>query len=360
MKRYAIIGLLILLIGAFILVPLLRNSGEDPAETELSSEFNFVDNLETTYTKAVPIAFTVNVDGVKSVELIYNDSLFQTWSSPKKGALSFVLTADCFGVGARSIVLRTTLADGSIEEDERMLRVVSDIAPKPLTATVVGSFPHNPLNYTQGLEFNNGELFEGTGDPGQQGATMVGKISQSTGEFGIKNGLDAAYFGEGITLFGDELFQLTWQNGKCFVYDKNTMKLKKDFSYTGQGWGLCNDGKQLIMSDGSERITFRDPKTFSTLRTIEVYDDNGPFTNLNELEYIDGKIYANVYMTNLVLVIDPYTGKVEAEIDASALALEGKMAKGEVLNGIAYNPATKKLYMTGKYWGKVLEVKISE
>lgn len=359
MKRYAIIGLLLLLIGAFVLVPLLKDSGEDPSETEISSTFNFNENLETTFAKAVPIAFTVNVAGVKKVELIYNDSIFKTWKAPKKGSLSFLLNADCFGVGTRYIVVRTTLADGSVEEDERMLRVVSDIAPKPMTATVVASFPHNTLNYTQGLEFNNGQLYEGTGDPGQQGATTVGKISLSTGEFGPKKILDATYFGEGITVFGDELFQLTWKNGKCFVYDKNTMELKKDFTYTGQGWGLCNDGKQLIMSDGSERITFRDPKTFSILRTIEVYDDNGPFTNINELEYIKGKIYANVYMTNLVLVIDPYTGKVLEEIDASALALVGKMG-GEVLNGIAYDPKTNKIYMTGKYWGKILEVTISE
>lgn len=137
------------------------------------------------------------------------------------------------------------------------------------------------------------------------------------------------------------------------------MELKKDFTYTGEGWGLCNDGKQLIMSDGTERITFRDPKTFSILRTIEVYDDNGPFVKLNELEYINGKIYANVWMTNLILVIDPFTGKVLEEIDASALALVGKMG-GDVLNGIAYDPKTNKIYMTGKYWGKILEVKIAE
>jgi glutamine cyclotransferase len=133
------------------------------------------------------------------------------------------------------------------------------------------------------------------------------------------------------------------------------MKLK-DFSYTGEGWGLCNDGKSIIMSDGTERITFRNPENFQIERTIEVYDQVGPRAKLNELEYIDGKIYANVWMLDLILVIDPNTGKVIAEIDASNVSMEGK-GTGDVLNGIAYNPVSKKLYLTGKYWNKVFEVK---
>ena len=260
-----------------------------------------------------------------------------------------------------SLILRATMKDGNIEEDSRTIRVFSDISPKPFTATVVTTYPHNPANYTQGFEFHNGELWESTGNPGNTGESTVGKIDLKSGQFitSKKNALDATYFGEGITIFGDELFQLTWQNGKCFVYDKNTMALKKDFTYVGEGWGLCNDGKSLIMSDGTERITFRDPKTFKPLRTIEVYDDQGPYPSLNELEYIDGKIYANIYTTSLIVVIEPYSGRVLEKIDATGLETVGKMG-GEVLNGIAYNPATKKLYLTGKYWGKIIEVNLSE
>lgn len=356
MKRFAIIAILIVAVAAFVLVPLLRNNGGE-VESGFPASFNFEENLATDYGKVIPIAFTVNSDEVKTVELIYNDSVFQTWTAPK-GVITFPLDADYFGVGTRMIILRSTLNDGNVEEDTRMLRVLSDISPKPVKLEVVQAYPHDQTSYTQGLEFSDGQLYEGTGNP-QNGAaaSMVGKIDFSNGKIITKNGLDASYFGEGITILGDELFQLTWKNGKCFVYDKNSLQVKlKEFTYTGEGWGLCNDGTYLIMSDGTERIVFRDPKTFNIVRTIEVYDNVGPRVGLNELEYINGMIYANVYTTDIVIVIEPLSGKVMEEIDASALAATGKMG-GEVLNGIAYNKATNKLYMTGKYWGKLMEVK---
>jgi glutaminyl-peptide cyclotransferase len=362
MKRYLIIGLVLLIIGSFVLVPLLKNNTPDDIESGYPASFKFEGELATTYGDAsIPIAFDIHKEDIKTLELIYNDSIFQTWRSPKKGALSLVLDADYYGVGAKTLILRATMQDGNIEEDTRTIRILSDTSPKPLTAKVVTTFPHNPANYTQGFEFHNGELWESTGNPGNTGESTVGKIDMKTGQYipGKKNALDATYFGEGITIFGDELFQLTWQNGKCFVYDKNTLQLKKDFTYVGEGWGLCNDGKSLIMSDGTERITFRDPKTFKPLRTIEVYDEQGPRIRLNELEYIDGKIYANIYMTSTIVVIEPNSGRVLEQIDATGLEAVGKMG-GEVLNGIAYNPATKKLYLTGKNWGKIIEVALSE
>jgi len=359
MKRFAIIALLVAALAAFILIPIFRGSGTGDSESGFPATFNFEENLETTYGQIVPVAFTIHSEDIQLLELIYNDSVFKTWNAPK-GQLKFDLPADYFGVGAKVLVLRAKMKDGSVEEDSRVVRVVSDISPKILKATVVTSYPHNQSSYTQGLEFNEGELYEGTGNPQNgESASMVGKVALTTGAIGLKNGLDATYFGEGITILGDNVYQLTWKNGKCFVYNKKDMTLSKDFTYTGEGWGLCNDGKQLIMSDGSERITFRDPLSFNTLRTIEVYDNIGPRINLNELEYIDGKIYANIWQSEIIVVIDPLTGKVLEEIDASALAPVGRMG-GEVLNGIAYNPATKKLYMTGKYWGKVMEVTLSE
>ena len=360
MKRFAIIGLIILIIGAFILVPLLKNSGSEEITDGFPASFNFDENLASNFGKDIPIVFTVKNDDIAKVELIYNDSVFKTWNAPKKGTINFLLDADFYGVGTKSLVLRSTLKDGGSEEDLRMLRILSDISPAPLTAEIVNSYPHDTKSYTQGLEFNNGQLYEGTGNPQNTGESVVAKVNLTTGALSEKNALDATYFGEGITMMGDELFQLTWRDGKCFVYDKNTLTIKlKEFAYTGEGWGLCNDGKYLIMSDGSERITFRDPKTFQPVRTIEVYDNVGPRTMLNELEYKDGKIYANVYQTNFVITIDPLTGKVLEQIDATALAAAGKMG-GDVLNGIAYNAATNKLYMTGKYWGKLFEVKLVE
>jgi len=311
-------------------------------------------DLQIQYGKVLPLKINVP-DGLKKVELYYNDSLVKTFPG-KKGEQSFNLIAYYYGVGAWNAILRSYFADGTQQDESLNIRVTSDITPTDYKIAIVNTYPHNKENYTQGLEFSNGQLYEGTGDPGQQGKTLLAKVDLNSGAIGTKIGLDNPnYFGEGITILGDKIYQLTWKNGECFIYDKNTLQLdKKSFRYTGQGWGLCNNGKQLIMSDGTERIYFRDPKTFGIIRTIEVYDNIGPITELNELEYIDGKIWANVYMTNRVVVIDPNTGMVLEEIDCTELEIQGKNG-GDVLNGIAHNNG--KIYMTGKYWDKLFEVK---
>jgi glutamine cyclotransferase len=356
MKRYLIIGLLLLIAAAFVF-SIFRNTGEEN-DTGFPASFNFEENLQLKYGSDAPIAFTVNESGVKKVELIYNDSVFSTWDAPKEGKQVFKLDADFYGVGTRQLILRAYTNDGRMEDDLRMIRIVSDVPPVLKNARVITAYPHDQANYTQGLEFNDGQLYESTGDPGQKGASKVGRVDLNTGKYTVNNGLDETYFGEGITIFGDEIFQLTWRSGKCFVYDKNNLQIKlKEFAYPGEGWGLCNDGRHLIMSDGTERITFREPKTFAPVRTIEVYDDQGPRVNLNELEYVDGKIYANIYMTSYIVVIDPNSGKVLEQIDATALEAVGKMG-GEVLNGIAYDG--KDLYMTGKNWGKIMKVSIDD
>ena len=206
------------------------------------------------------------------------------------------------------------------------------------------------------MEFNEGVLYEGTGQLGQ---SMVAQVNLNSGEIIKKMGLDGTYFGEGITILKDKLYQLTWQNQKCFVYNKSTLAIEKDLTYTGEGWGLCNDGSSLIMSDGTERIVFRNPETFQIERTIEVYDDRGPISKLNELEYIDGLIYANIWMTNSAVVIQPENGKVIAVIDGSILIKEGQNG-GDVMNGIAFNAKTSKTYMTGKNWSKLFEVRFKK
>ncbi len=240
-------------------------------------------------------------------------------------------------------------------EDKHFIRVVSDVVPELFAVKINATLSHNTNYYTQGLEFDGNQLYEGTGDPNQQGNTLVGKVNTSTYEMTVKNGLDANYFGEGITILKDNLYQLTWQNGKCFVYDKNTMLVKKDFAYQGEGWGLCNDGEQLIMSDGTERIYFRNPETFQVNRFIEVYDNVGPRIKINELEFVDGLIYANIWFSNTIIVIDPLNGKVVKEIDASNLEALGKNG-GDVLNGIAFNKLNKKWFLTGKKWSKIFDV----
>lgn len=353
-RRYGIIILLILVLAAFIIVPIMR-SGGNSEEFEMA-KFDLPGDPQATYGDDIPIKFQIP-EGLSKVELIYNDSIFETWNNPKAQTRTIALKTNYYGVGSRTLVLRSTFSDGTVLESSTILRVTSDIAPEMLFVKIIKEYPHNPENYTQGYEFDGNQLYEGTGDPGQQGKTLIGPVSLQTGEFlDPKNGLDATYFGEGITILGDFIYQITWQNSKCFVYDKKSMVLKNEFTYAGQGWGLCNDGKSIIMSDGSERITFRDPRSFQATKVIEVYDMVGPRTNLNELEYIDGKIYANVYTTGTVVVIEPTTGRVLQEIDANELVVRGKGPGGDVLNGIAHNKITNKTYMTGKYWAKTFEV----
>lgn len=319
--------------------------------------FDMPGNTQVTYGQQLKVKFEIP-EGVSKVELVYNNTTIQSWSG-KTGKQSYAFNVSKEGVGAREIVLRSTFADGTSLESSFLVRVVSDIAPKLFKAEIAATMPHNKENYTQGLEFDGTTLYEATGDPGQQGKTLIGKVEMTTGNMSQKIGLDASYFGEGITIFGNQLYQLTWQNGKCFVYDKNNLEMKlKDFTYTGEGWGLCNDGKYLIMSDGTERIYFRDPNTFEVVKTIEVYDNVGPRLNLNELEFANGKVYANIYQTDVIIAFDPATGRVLEEIDGSTLVEKGKNG-GDVLNGIAYNKTNSKFYMTGKYWDKLFEVNLT-
>lgn len=335
------------------MIPVMRSCESNTEEVDMA-RFDLPGDPAAKYGEDIPVKFIIP-EGLAKVELIYNDSVFQTWKNPKAQTRTVALQTNYYGVGSRNLVLRSTFKDGTSMDNSTIIRVLSDIAPELLFVKIIKEYPHNSENYTQGYEFDGNQLYESTGDPGQKGETKLGTVSLQSGQFEIKNALDATYFGEGITIFGDLVYQITWQNGKCFVYDKKSMQLKDEFSYVGQGWGLCNDGKSIIMSDGSERITFRNPKTFQATKVIEVYDMQGPKTYLNELEYIDGKIYANVYTTGNVLVIEPNTGRVLQEIDANELVVRGK-GTGDVMNGIAHNKLTNKTYMTGKYWTKAFEV----
>ena len=353
MKKYVILGILVLIIGAMVLVPIIQGNEEDEIIT--GAQFAFTDNLATTWNNEIPLEINVNSDDIKELELVYNDSIFKIWKNPK-GKITLPFNAGYFGLGARSISLISKMKNGEILTDNRLVRVLSDIKPEMWFAKVVASYPHITTSYTQGLEFNNGVLYEGTG---QYGESRIAQTNLTTGVIDPNKNirLDENYFGEGITVFGENLYQLTWKEQKCFVYNKKTMQLIKDIPYTGEGWGLCNDGKSLIMSDGTERITFRNPTTFSIERTIEVYDDRGPIQQINELEFIDGKIYANIYTTNRIIVIEPTNGKILAVIDGTEIEKAGR-GLGEVMNGIAYNNG--KIYMTGKHWGKLFEVAISK
>ena len=348
MKKYIIIGLLLLVVASMIIKPLL--SGGD--SSEIPATFEFKENLATVWNKQIELKINVNSDDIEKLELIYNDSVFKTWTKPSS-TIVFPFNASYYGLGAKNLILQSTLSDGTIQTDERMVRVLSDVKPQFWKSKIDASFAHQTSSFTQGLEFDDQTFIESTG---QKGESMIAKVDLKSGSIKNTIALDATYFGEGITIINGKIFQLTWQEQKCFVYDKNTLQIIKDIPYTGEGWGLCNDGKSIIMSDGSERITFRNSETFNVEKVIEVYDEKGPISSLNELEYIEGKIYANVWMTNSIIVINPSNGKVEAIIDCTDLEKAGKGTVGDVLNGIAYNKLTKKIYCTGKKWDKLFEV----
>jgi glutamine cyclotransferase len=350
MNRKVLLGLIIVVGIALLALPFYMNRNKGGSENAVFVEKG---DIQTIYKKDLVFNYTFP-EGIEHVEVIYDGKLVQT--STAKGMVKI----DCSnkGVGSFELILRTYFPDQTVLEDRKIIRIVSDVTPEMKKIQLTGNnTPHDVTSYTQGLEFSDGILYEGTGDEGRKGNTKIGQIDINTGKFIINNGLDASHFGEGITILGDKLYQLTWQSGKCFVYDKKTIQLlKEEFTYEGEGWGLCNNGKELIMSNGTEYITFRDPKSFTVNRTIQVYDNVGPRPMLNELEYANGLIYANVYQTNTILVIDPHSGKVLQEVDAHLMTDLAKGTAGDVLNGIAYNPKTKTFFITGKYFNKLSEV----
>ncbi|MEY4659299.1 MAG: glutaminyl-peptide cyclotransferase [Crocinitomicaceae bacterium] len=351
MKKILIILVLVGLLASYLVPMFLSNS--DVSESPFT--FGFQDNLAIKYGQVVNVPIEVNGD-VKELTITLNGKILQKFKHPKE-KLTISLDSKKYQIGAYELELQGYDMQGQLFTELRNVRILSDVTPERWTIEIIERYPHNQASFTQGLAFSGDQLFEGTGDPNENGATLVGKVDLKTGQMGTKIGLDASHFGEGITILGNELFQLTWKNQKCMVYDKETMKNIRELSYTTEGWGICTDGNVLFMSDGSERIYIRNPKNFQIIKTLEVYTNELPVDRLNELEYVDGLIYANIWTSNEVAVIDPQTGKVIAIIDATNLVNEGK-GNGEVLNGIAYQPKTKKLYMTGKFWPTLFEVKV--
>jgi glutaminyl-peptide cyclotransferase len=221
---------------------------------------------------------------------------------------------------------------------------------------IVHTYPHDRSAFTQGLEYHDGLLYEGTGLKGQS-TLRVERLE--TGEILRKVEVPAEYFGEGITVFGQRIFQLTWQTQVGFMYAKSTFRPLGRFRYTGEGWGLTNDGKQLYMSDGSAQIRCLNPVSLRELRRITVHDGKREITMLNELECVDGEIYANVWQTDRIARIRPSDGTVTGWIDASGLLTSDDQREPvDVLNGIAYDAAGKRLFVTGKLWPKLFEIQL--
>jgi glutamine cyclotransferase len=218
---------------------------------------------------------------------------------------------------------------------------------------VVKAYPHDVEAFTQGLVFEGGELYEGTG---HEGSSTLRKVDLASGEVLESRPLGARLFGEGITILGDKLYQLTWKNGVCLVYDKATLRQTGTLRFRGEGWGLTNDGTHLIMSNGSSVLQFLDPKTFRVVRRLNITEGGVRVEHLNELEYVDGQIYANRWYWDYVYVISPRTGEVTAKIDLSGLLVREN--REHVLNGIAYDEESGRLFVTGKHWPKLFEIRV--
>jgi glutamine cyclotransferase len=247
-------------------------------------------------------------------------------------------------------------------EDKKDTATVNIVFKSPIKPTlysyqIINTFPHDTTSYTQGLEYHDGRFLESTGENGQ---STLRWVDPKTGNAIKKIDIDKQYFGEGSTLVDNKVIMLTWQHNMGFVYDAETFKQLSTFPYQNsrEGWGLTFDGKQLLKSDGTNRIWFLNKDNMKEERFIDVFDDKGQVDQLNELEYIDGKLYSNVYQTNKIAIINPNSGVVEAYIDATGiLPKSDTYMNTDVLNGIAWDKQGKRLFITGKKWDKLFEIK---
>nr|WP_202912742.1 glutaminyl-peptide cyclotransferase [Christiangramia aestuarii] len=240
------------------------------------------------------------------------------------------------------------------------IKILNTTAPTLYTYEIVNTYPHDITSYTQGLEFHGDTLYESIG---QYGRSKLRKLDLETGEVLREIKLDDQYFAEGLTIMGDKLYQLTWQEGEGFIYNLDSFEKIGSFGYnqSKEGWGLCNNGEKIFKSDGTEKIWILDPETLAEKSFLQPTTDKSTFEKFNELEWVKGKIYANTYQRDGVAIINPENGAIEGLVNFKELRNKvSQHDKLDVLNGIAYNPNTDKLYVTGKNWDKIFEVKIVE
>lgn len=276
-------------------------------------------------------------------------------------AVGFIATAGAFGAcGKNAPAADGTSMDGAAPGGAST--TASDSSGSARTPMygfeIVASYPHDTGAFTEGLFIHEGRLFESTGEVGRSNIREVDLVS---GRVLRKHDLAEPYFGEGTIIFGDKLIELTWQHEKAFVYDWKTFKPTGEFKYEGEGWALTTDGTSLIMSNGTPVIAWRDPKTFAIQKSITVTDHGNEVKSINELEWIKGEIWSNVWQSDQIARIDPATGKVLGWIDLSGiLPSMDRTGKEDVLNGIAYDAAKDRIFVTGKNWPKLFEIKIKK
>ncbi len=240
----------------------------------------------------------------------------------------------------------------------RFMIIYSDVVPKMYGYKVVHTYPHDRNAFTQGLVYDNGVLYEGTG---QETGSSLREVQLETGKVLRQLNLDASLFGEGITIYDDRIYQVTWKNKVGFVYKKSNFELINKIYYPTEGWGLTTIGDNIVMSDGTNILYFYEPETFTVVSRLEVYDNKEKVDSLNELEYINGEIWANIWMSDLIARIDAVSGKVVSYVDLKGiLPASDRTPDTDVLNGIAYDPAGKRIFVTGKRWPKLFEIRVTE
>jgi glutamine cyclotransferase len=291
---------------------------------------------------------------IDSVQFFINQT---TISSGK--SLSAELEINDFRLG-KHLLKAMVYFEGKSEEVINEIYLFADAEPEIYEYEILKTYPHDKNSYTQGLEFYNGFLYESSG---QYGKSSLRKVKLETGEILQKTELDEKYFAEGMTIFNDKIYQLTWRENVGFIYNLEDFKLVKQFNYQKsiEGWGLTHDGNHLIKTDGTEKIWFLNPENQQEEFHIEAYTDKRKVEQLNELEYVNGKIYANIYQQNSILIVNPKNGKVEGVANLNGLKdLVEQHPELDVLNGIAYDQKTAKLFVTGKNWSKLFEIKLKK
>lgn len=267
----------------------------------------------------------------------------------------FTVLGGLFWLTACHTPAPTPVAAQSTEPEQQDMPLTAPARVPVYTYEIVNVYPHDASAFTQGLVFYQGALFESTG---LNGSSSLRKVALETGQVLKKVEVPSQYFAEGLALFNGRLLQLTWQNRVGFIYDQETFQQVGTFNYTSEGWGLAHDGKALILSDGTSQIRFLDPNTFQVQRTITVRDRGQQVARLNELEYVNGEIFANVWYTDRVARINPADGSVVGWIELNGLLTPQDGSRADVLNGIAYDAATNRLFVTGKLWPKLFEIRL--
>lgn len=305
-------------------------------------------------TVTVDVKTKVRNGEIDNIKLYYEGELIKESSSLEFRAENVTLNT----VGRNTFRAVATKTDSVSNTRVISVNVVSDIQPKKYTYKTVNTYPHNQSFYTQGLEFHDGFLYEGTGENGESG---LYKINLANGNILQEYRLADKYFGEGITILNDKIYQLTYRAQKGFVYNLDDFARIDSFQFKSQqGWGLTNDGEYLIMSNGTQKIIWLDPENFTEVKSIQVANNQGIINNINELEFINGNLFANVYTTNMIIEIDPETGKVLSEINMEGILnlYQNPEEKIDYMNGIAWDAETDRLFVTGKWWPRIFEIEL--